>query len=85
MPVAKKRYRQSVSLPPKVAHRVRALAKANRSSASRVVVDLIEKGLDAKDAERQHFFEVGERLIAATDKKEKKRLREELARLTFGE
>jgi len=72
-------------LPPRVARRVKSLAKNKRSSTSRVVVELIEKGLDARDAERKHFFDVGERLIVSKDPKEKKRLREELARLTFGE
>ena len=37
--------RQSVSLPPRVARRVKALAKTKKTSANRVVVDLIEAGL----------------------------------------
>ncbi len=64
---------------------MKSLAKSRRCSATRVLAELIEKGLDARAAERQRFFAVGERLIASKDKKEKKRLREELAILTFGE
>ncbi|MCI0348461.1 MAG: hypothetical protein L0Z53_03460 [Acidobacteriales bacterium] len=85
MPAAKRHHRQSISLPPRVARRVKTLAKARRTSTTRVLVQLIEKGLDARAAERERFFALGERLIASKDKKEKKRLREELAILTFGE
>lgn len=85
MPTAKRHHRQSISLPPGVARRVRTLARTKRTSATRVLTELIEKGLDAQAAERARFFALGERLIASKDKKEQKRLREELAILTFGE
>lgn len=85
MPNATRSTRQSISLPRRVAKRVKKIARSTRNSASHVMVQLIEKGLEAQEAERKHFFEVGERLINSTDKAEQKRLREELARLTFGE
>jgi hypothetical protein len=44
--------RQSVSIPTSIARRVRALAKARKTSANRVFVDLIEAGLQFKDAEK---------------------------------
>lgn len=77
--------RQSVSLPSSVARRVQAIAKRRRTSANRVLVDLIESGLEAKERERELFFDVADRLAKTTDPAEQKRLKEELARLTFGE
>jgi hypothetical protein len=50
-----------------------------------VLVDLIEAGLEAKEAERARFLELARRFKDATDPRESERLREELARLTFGE
>jgi hypothetical protein len=63
---------------------VKALAKTRRASASRVIADLIESGLQAQDREKERFFELAERLARSTDSGEQKRLKEELARLTFG-
>lgn len=77
--------RQSVSLPPTVARRVQALAKRRRISANRVIVDLIESGLEAKEREKVAFFELADRLARTSDPTEQRRLKEELARMTFGE
>jgi metal-responsive CopG/Arc/MetJ family transcriptional regulator len=77
--------RQSVSLPVRIAKRVLALAENKKTSASRVLVDLIETGLQAKEAQHQRFFEAIDRLAEATDPAERKRLQEELARMTFAE
>jgi len=85
MPTAEKTVRQSVTLPSRVARRVRSLAKSRRTSASRVLVDLVESGLDAADRERQYFLDVAERLARSKDPAEKARLKVELARLTFGD
>lgn len=85
MPTTEKTIRQSVTLPPRVAKRVKSLAKSRRTSASRVLVDLVESGLDAADRERQHFLDVAERLAQSKDPAEQARLKEELARLTFGD
>ena len=77
--------RQSVSLPPELARRVKALAKTKRTSANRVVVDLIEAGLEAQEREKKRFFDLADRLARSADDKEQQRLKEELALLTFGE
>jgi hypothetical protein len=77
--------RQSVSLPSGLARRVQALAKRRRTSANRVLVDLIESGLDAKEREKVAFFELADRLTHSSDRAEQQRLKEELARMTFGE
>jgi len=50
-----------------------------------VIVALIESGLDAKEQEKRRFSELADRLGRARDPEEQKRLKEELARMTFGE
>jgi hypothetical protein len=77
--------RRSVSLPARIAKRVLALAENKKTSASRVLVDLIEIGLQAKEAQHRRFFELTDRLAEAADPAERKHLQEELARLTFAE
>jgi hypothetical protein len=80
-----KSVRQSISIPTHIAKRVRALAKTRKTSANRVLVDLIETGLESKDSERKRFFALANRLTEATDPEERQRLKEELARMTFGD
>ena len=77
--------RQSVSLPVRIAKRVLALAENKKTSASRILVDLIETGLQAKEAQHKRFFELTDQLSEATDPAERGRLQEELARMTFAE
>ena len=82
---SKKTVRQSVTLPGAVARRVRSIAKSRRTSANRVLVELIESGLEAVDNEKQRFLDVAERLAQSGDPAEQERLKDELARLTFGD
>ena len=74
--------RQSVSLPSRIAKRVRALAETRHTTASRVLVDLIETGLQTKQAQHDRFFELTDRLAETSDPTERKRLQEELARIS---
>ena len=85
MPTTTKPVRQSVTLAGHVAQRVRSLAKSRRTSASRVLADLVSAGLQAADREKQHFLDLAERLAQSKDHTEQARLKEELARLTFGD
>jgi len=85
VPTEDKTVRQSVSLPSRVARRVKSLAKTSKASANRIIVDLIEAGLDAREREKKRFFELADRLARSRDPEEQKRLKEELARMTFGE
>jgi len=82
---AEKSIRQSVSLPSRVARRVKSLAKTSKSSANRIIVDLIESGLDAREQEKKRFLELADRLARSRDPEEQKRLKDELARMTFDE
>jgi hypothetical protein len=77
--------RRSVSLPPRVARRVKALVRSKKSSENHVLVELIESGLDAREKEKARFFELADRLTRAKDSAAQAQLKEELARLTFGE
>jgi predicted DNA-binding protein len=85
MPIAEKTVRQSVSLPARVARRVKSLAKTSSTSANRVIVELIESGIEAREQEKKRFFELADRLAHSRDADEQKRLKSELARLTFGD
>jgi hypothetical protein len=82
---AERSVRQSVSIPTGIAKRVRTLAKSRKTSANRVLVDLIEAGLQSKEAEKERFFSLVNRLTEARDAAERQRLRAELARMTFGD
>ena len=83
MTTIEKAVRQSISLPSRLAKRVKALAKVQRTSANRVLVELIETGLESKEAEKRRFFELADQLSASTDPEEQQRIKEELARMTF--
>jgi len=84
MRVASKTIRQSVSLPANVATQVRTLAKTRRLSANRMLVELIENGIEAEKRKQQEFFELAERFRSATDPKDIKRLGDEMGRMVFG-
>ena len=60
-------------------------ARSSKASASRIIADLVESGLDAREQEEKRFFECADRLSRSRDPEEQKRLKEELARITFGE
>ena len=74
MRAGNKAVRQSVSLPLHVATKVRGLAKARKLSANRVMVGLIESGIEADQRKQAEFFDLAERFRAATDPDEVKRL-----------
>jgi hypothetical protein len=84
MRTANKTVRQSISLPAGVASKVRSLAKARRLSANRMLVELIEDGMEAQQRKQQQFFDLAERFRSSTDPEEAKRLGDELGRMVFG-
>jgi hypothetical protein len=79
-----KAVRQSVSLPSNVATQVRTLAKTRRLSANRMLVELIENGIEAEKRKQQEFFDLAERFRAATDPEEVGRLGDQMGRMIFG-
>jgi hypothetical protein len=84
MRTATKTVRQSVSLPANVASQVRSLAKIRKLSANRMLVELIENGMEAEKRKEQEFFDLAERFRNATDPAEIKRLGDQMGRMVFG-
>jgi predicted DNA-binding protein len=85
MAVTEKSVRQSVTLPARVARRVKSLAKSSSTSANRIIVELIESGIEARQQEKKRFIELADRLARSRDPDEQACLKEELAVMTFGE
>ena len=56
MSIVGKPVRQSVSLPARVARQVKLLAQTSKTSTSRVIANLIESGLDAREQEKKIFL-----------------------------
>ncbi|SPE42653.1 conserved hypothetical protein [Candidatus Sulfotelmatobacter sp. SbA7] len=94
MPVAKrsrakaastKHVRRSVTLPTKIARQVETLAKQRALSDNRVLVELIEQGIEAQQQKEKAFFQLAERFRAASDPEQVKQLGNQLGRFVFGE
>ena len=85
MAVSKRVVRQSVSLPAAVARQVRTMAKGRRVSSNRMLVELVEDGIEAKKRKQREFFALAERFRSVGDAKEAERLGDELGRLVFGD
>lgn len=84
MKVAEKAVRQSVSLPPKVAKQVGSMAKSRKLSKNRMLLELIENGIDAEKRKQQEFFALAERFRSEQDPEAANRLGNELGRMVFG-
>ncbi len=83
MKTTEKVVRQSVSLPPKLAKQVGNMAKNRKLSTNRMLVELIENGIDAEKRRREEFFALAERFRNERDPEEAERLGGELGRLIF--
>jgi glutamate racemase len=83
--VRSKQVRRSVTLPREVASQVDAMAKRRRLSDNRVLVELIEQGIEAQKQKERAFFDLAERFRASSDPKQVEALGEELGRFVFGE
>ena len=79
-----KTVRQSITLPVKMATQVRTMAKSRRLSATRMLVELIENGLEAEKRKQLEFFDLAERFRNERDPEEIKRLGSQLGRMAFG-
>ena len=80
-----KHIRRSVTLPPKIATQVEALAKERDLSDNRVLIELIEQGIEARQQKEKAFFQLAERFRAADDLEQVKQLGDQLGRFVFGE
>jgi hypothetical protein len=80
-----KRVRRSLTLPARVAKQVDGMAKRRRLSDNRIMVELIELGIEAQREREKAFFDLAERFRSSDDATEVKRLGDELGRFVFGE
>ena len=80
-----KQVRRSVTLPDQVARQVQRIAKRRRLSDNRVLVELIEEGIEARRQKEKAFFGLVEKFRAADDPAQIKRMGDELGRFVFGE
>ena len=60
------------------------MARSRRLSANRMLVELLENGIEAQRRKQQEFFDLAERFRRATDPEEVKRLGDQLGRMVFG-
>jgi hypothetical protein len=82
---ATKQVRRSVTLPIRLAEQVERIAKKKRLSDNRVLVELVEQGIEAQKQKEKAFFALAERFRAASDPEEVQRLGDEMGRFVFGE
>jgi len=75
--------RRSVTLPSQVDRQVEAIARKRRLSGNRVLVELVEMGLEARQQKEAAFFELAKRFRDSNDPEETKRLGDELGRMVF--
>jgi hypothetical protein len=80
-----KQVRRSVTLPSRIAKHVETIAKHRALSDNRVLVELIEQGIEAAQQKQKAFFHLAERFRAASDPEQVKQLGSELGRFVFGE
>ncbi|MGH9414450.1 MAG: hypothetical protein ACRD0Y_12030 [Terriglobales bacterium] len=76
--------RQSVALPAATARRIKALARERHTSASRVLAQMVEQGLEAEQARRAQFLDLAQKFRSASDPGEVERLGDQLGRMAFG-
>ena len=81
---ATKQLRRSLTLPLDVAKQVESMARRRRLSDNRVLVELIEQGIEAQKQKEKAFFALAERFRAADDPEQVKHLGDELGRFVFG-
>ena len=77
--------RRSVTLPAQVDRQIEAIAKKRRLSGNRVLIELVESGLQARREKEEAFFELARRFRESDDPQEAKKLGSELGRMIFGE
>lgn len=80
-----KHVRRSVTLPREVAKQIETMARKRRLSDNRVLLELIEQGIEARQQKEKAFFELADRFRAARNPGEVKQLGDELGRFVFGE
>jgi len=81
----RKQVRRSVTLPQQLEKQIETIAKNRRLSGNRVLVELVELGLETRNQKEKAFFELAERFRNSQNPEEVKQLGDELGRFVFGE
>jgi hypothetical protein len=76
--------RRSISLPVEMAEKIDSIAANRHVTGNRAIVDLLADAIAAYEKRRSVFLELADRFQRSKDPTETERLREELARMTFG-
>jgi metal-responsive CopG/Arc/MetJ family transcriptional regulator len=76
--------RRSISLPAEMAETIDSIAASRHVTGNRAIVDLLTDAIAAYEQRRSVFLELADRFQRSKDPAETERLREELARMTFG-
>ena len=84
MKMAEKAVRQSISMPPRLAKQVGSMARSRKLSKNRMLLELIENGIDAEKRKQQQFFDLAERFRGERDPEAANRLGDQLGRMVFG-
>jgi hypothetical protein len=84
MKAVEKAVRQSVSLPPGLAKQVGTMAKSRKLSKNRMLLELIENGIDAEKRKQEQFFALAKRFRNEQDPEAANRLGDELGKMVFG-
>ena len=71
-------------MPAEMAEKIDAIAENRHVSGNRAIVDLLGDAIAAYEQRRVAFLKLADRFQKSTDPAETARLREELARMTFG-
>jgi hypothetical protein len=82
---AVKQVRRSVTLPREIAKQVETMSKQRRLSDNRVLLELIEQGIQAHKEKEKAFFDLAKRFREASDPAEAEHLGDQLGRFVFGE
>jgi hypothetical protein len=80
-----KQVRRSVTLPSQIDRQIESIARKRRLSGNRVLVELVELGLESRAQKEKAFFELAQRFRDADDPAEVKQLGDDLGRFIFGE
>ena len=83
--VPNKQIRRSVTLPQQMDRQIETIAKSRRLSGNRVLLELLELGLEARKQKEKAFFELAERFRNSKDPEEVKQLGDKLGRFVFDE
>lgn len=60
------------------------MARTRRLSTNRMLVELIENGIEGEKRKQQQFFDLAERFRSATDPEEVKNLGDQMGKMVFG-